>query len=64
MTKLGLSRLKLPQDVDAPTELPGGMTGLGRDIAFSSPMPWLLAMALSVAIWVVLGWSVWRFVHG
>jgi hypothetical protein len=32
-------------------------------IRFSSPMPWVLAIVLSVAIWAVMGWSIWWFVH-
>jgi hypothetical protein len=64
MAKLGVSRLKFPEDVDAPLKSPGVVTQPGHAIAFSSPMPWLLAIVLSVAMWAALGWSVWRFVHG
>jgi hypothetical protein len=64
MEKLGLSRLKFSEDVNAKPKLPGVVTEPSRAIAFSSPMPWLLAIVLSLGIWAVLGWSVWRFVDG
>jgi hypothetical protein len=57
--------MKYPHDVDAPSdEQPVVRASSGRAMRFSSPMPWILAIVLSVAIWALIGWSVWRFTHG
>jgi hypothetical protein len=56
--------MKYPQDVDAPSKAPVGSTSSDRELRFSSPMPWILAIALSIALWAVIGWLIWRFLHG
>jgi hypothetical protein len=58
------SVLESPQAVDAPSKLVVTTTSPGRDIEFSSPMPWVMAIGLSVAIWALIGWSLWRFIYG
>jgi hypothetical protein len=65
MVKSRFSPSEFRQDVDAPVELPAATTDPGQQvIQFSSPMPWVLAIVLSVALWAVLGWVIWRFIHG
>ena len=53
-----------PQDVDVPSNVPVASSRAGHTIRFSSPMPWILAIVLSLAIWAAIGWSVWRYMHG
>jgi hypothetical protein len=52
------------QDLVATAELPVTTTNSEQAIRFSSPMPWVLAIILSVAIWAVIGWSLWRLIYG
>jgi hypothetical protein len=54
--------MKYPHDVDTPSKSPIANTNSGRDIQFSSPMPWVLAIVLSVTIWAAIGWCFWRFI--
>jgi hypothetical protein len=64
MAKSRPSPAEFRQDVDARAELPAATTDPGQVIQFSSPMPWVLAIVLSVAIWAVMGWLLWRYIHG
>jgi len=32
-------------------------------IHYSSPWPWVLAIVLSVALWALLGWFLWRLIN-
>ena len=32
-------------------------------IRFSSPKPWILATVLSLGLWAMLGWIIWRLFH-
>jgi hypothetical protein len=64
MVKSRSSPSEFRQDVDATAELPAATTSPGHAIQFSSPMPWVLAIVLSVAIWAVMGWLLWRFIYG
>jgi hypothetical protein len=34
----------------------------GQAIRFSFPFPWILAIVLSVGIWVILGVSLWQLI--
>jgi hypothetical protein len=56
--------MNYPQDVDVPAKVPVASSNSGQTMRFSSPMPWILAIVLSLAIWAVIGWSVWRYIHG
>lgn len=32
-------------------------------LVYSSPRPWLLAIAMSLTLWGIAGWSVWMLVQ-
>jgi hypothetical protein len=64
MVKSRSSPSEFRQDVDAQAELPVTIASSDQPLRFSSPMPWLLAIVLSVAIWMVIGWFVWRVIYG
>jgi hypothetical protein len=64
MVKSRPSPSEFRRDLDVATELPVATTNSEPAIRFSSPMPWVLAIVLSVAIWMVIGWSVWRLIYG
>jgi hypothetical protein len=44
------------------TNLPAVSHDSDHAIRFSSPFPWILALVLSVAIWVILGVSLWQLI--
>jgi hypothetical protein len=58
------SSLEIPQALGAPSKLAVTTTSPGHEIRFSSPMPWITAIVLSVAIWAVIGWFFSRLFHG
>jgi hypothetical protein len=64
MVKSRSSPSEFRQDVDATVELPVAPARSDQPLRFSSPKPWLLAIVLSVAIWMVIGWLLWRLIYG
>jgi hypothetical protein len=38
-------------------------TNPGGVIRYSSPKPWILAIVLSLGLWAMLGWTLWRLFH-
>jgi hypothetical protein len=49
-------------DTNTRTNLPAMSHDSGHAMRFSSPFPWILAIVLSVGIWVVLGVSIWQLI--
>jgi hypothetical protein len=47
-------------DLDIQNDLPATPGDDSRTIRFSPPLPWILAIAVSVGIWAALGISIWR----
>jgi hypothetical protein len=35
----------------------------GKEIRYSSPWPWILAIVLSLMLWAMLGWYLWWLFH-
>jgi len=35
----------------------------GEGFRYSSPWPWVLAVALSLVLWAMLGWYFWQLSH-
>jgi hypothetical protein len=29
-------------------------------LRYSSPLPWILALAIGISMWALLGWLIWR----
>jgi hypothetical protein len=50
-------------DTDARKNVSFAVRGTGRAVRFSSSLPWLLAIMLSVGLWAGLGLSLWWFLH-
>ena len=42
---------------------PVEMIDPGEGLRYSSPWPWILATALSLVLWAMFGWSLWRLSH-
>jgi hypothetical protein len=46
-------------------DLRPGQTGKavypGGGLRYSSPLPWIVAIVLSSALWAMLGWLIWRW---
>ena len=52
-----------PQDVDVPSNVPVASSRAGHTMRFSSPMPWILAIVLSLGLWAMLGVLLWWLLH-
>jgi len=39
------------------------MINPSEGLRYASPWPWVLAMALSLALWAMLAWYLWRLYH-
>src|SRR5437879_5599773 len=35
----------------------------GMDLKYSSPWPWVIALAISMSMWAGIGWAVWALVR-
>jgi hypothetical protein len=37
---------------------------VGNDLAlrYSPPWPWVFALAISITMWTVISWLIWRFI--
>ena len=55
--------MNYPDDAEVPPKAPVASTSVGPTMRFSSPMPWVLAILLSVVLWAMIGWSIWRYVQ-
>jgi len=42
---------------------PVEMIGPREGLRYSSPWPWVLATVLSLALWAMFGWYLWRLSH-
>jgi hypothetical protein len=63
MVRSHFSSDESPVSVDILTNLLVATTDFGQAIRFSSPMPWVLAIVLSVGLWTVLGLSIWWLIN-
>jgi hypothetical protein len=60
--KSHFSPVSFSADANTRTNLPAASNDSGHAIRFSSQFPWILAIVLSVAIWVVLGVSILQLI--
>jgi hypothetical protein len=37
-----------------------GYTIAAQGLRYSSPLPWILALAIGVTMWALLAWLIWR----
>jgi hypothetical protein len=42
--------------------VPAADVGSGPALRYSSPWPWVLALAISLSMWAGIGWLVWSIV--
>ncbi len=47
----------------APYTLEHSGLAVGPALRYSSPKPWLLAIAISSAMWVGIGWAIWSVIR-
>ncbi len=38
------------------------VSGYGPTLRYSSPWPWVLALAISATMWAGIGWLIWKLV--
>jgi hypothetical protein len=37
-----------------------GCTSAAQGLRYSSPFPWILALAIGMSIWALLAWLIWQ----
>jgi hypothetical protein len=39
-----------------------GRTSAAQGLRYSSPLPWILALAIGITMWAFLAWLIWRLI--
>ncbi len=40
-----------------------GLAVTGPALCYSSPKPWILAIAISSGLWIGIGWAIWAIIR-